>query len=223
VNHDKHTRPFMLGVVVLLALAHVAMASPSGPVVLVDFVNGSGYSGGSSYYVGPYNLLLNGDPILGTCISVNQHVDNGETWQAHETPVVDFADPVPYQEAQWLNLQFGILSQTHWVAIQQAIWDIFAPNTFTDSATLAYLGQAQNPSNYQLAGYSFSVLVPIPGTQNPQSAGLPQAFLVNVVPRADLAPAPEPASLSLITPLALLGGILLMRRARGRKAGMRES
>ena len=121
------------------------------------------------YYVGPYNLLDNGVPILGTCITWNLEVGPPYSWQATDYQLVDFSAPVQQEleEAEWLNLQFSTQPLAYWPYVHQAIWDIFGAN-YSDSFTLSWETEAQE--NYQAAG-KFSVLIP-------NEEDLTQSFLV---------------------------------------------
>jgi hypothetical protein len=152
----------------------------------IQFVNpGSGANNGS-VYVGPYNLLEDGTPIQGTCITWDLIVGPPFVWDAQREYLSDFTEPqrTKLLEAEWLTLQF--IQGQDWAPIHQAIWDIFGAG-YTDSSTLSWERQAQQ--NYgSVDPYGFYLLVPNP-------VDFTQSFIVQT---------PEPATLGLIG-LALIG------------------
>ena len=197
---------------VLLTFTLLALTFCASANTLVTFDNGGSYTNGSQY-VGPYNLTVNGLPVLGPCISFNNEVYNGETWEAN---IVDFSNvsTVPgmskslFQESVWLDQQFN---GTNEAAVQQALWDINgAVPQFTDGSpttvgsTEWYVSQAiANSSTVNADNYA--LLVPIDGTQS-GGYGTPQSFLITP-------PVPEPATLMLIgTGLIVLGYVGKKRR-----------
>lgn len=175
--------------------AFLIMASVLSAATVV-FVNaGSGNSGNGlsngSYYVGPYNLLVDGVPEQGTCISWNLEVGPPFTWQANVVDAFSFADSTVILQSEWLNLQFA--TRPDWIQIHQAIWDLFGAS-YSDSATLNLLAAARTPANFMSVDpASFGVLVPIP-------SDLTQSFLVPTS-------TPEPGTAGLLF-LGVVGVIL---------------
>jgi len=158
----------------ILVVAAVAQAST------VQFVSaGSGANDGADY-VGPYNLLIDGQPVKGTCISYDLRVGPPNTWTATAEPVSDFAPEyqVKLLEAEWLNHQFATSNDT--VGIHHAIWNLFGA---TYAGTGQWLSEAQQ--NYRSVDpNSFDLLVPVP-------ANYTQSFLIEH-------PTPEPATVILL-------------------------
>jgi len=177
----------------LLTVAPLAFADT------IDFVGMTGVSNGS-VYVGPYSLTDNGVSILGTCITFNLEVGPPYEWTASLEGLGDFTDPMYTEllEAEWLNLKFS--SNTDWVGIHQAIWDLFGAS-YNDVDTKGWVSQAKVAANWSSVDpTSFGVLVP-----QPENAT--QWFLVT-----DSKSAPEPSL------FFLAGGGLLCMLAKMRKA-----
>jgi hypothetical protein len=170
----------------ILLFLTVATAISFGSTV--QFTGPSTGTNNGSSYVGPYNLVVDGTSIEGTCITYDIEIVDGETWSATIDSLSDFSlsDQTLYLEAEYLNLQFPF--STDWVGIHQAIWDIFEPGTFTDQDTTSWLNLAE--TNYSSVNpNSFSVLVPVP-------VSAAQTFLI---------PTPETNSLSMF-----FGGSLIL-------------
>ena len=144
----------------------------------IQFVdNGSGVSNGS-VYVGPYDLLNDGQAIKGTCFTDDLQVAPPYIWDASVYRVTDFSEPERKKllEAEWLNQQFAV--NTDWEGIHEGIWDIFGASY---ASANALLWKPRAEANYGTVSWdSFYVLVPSP-------ARLTQSFLVETA-------APEAAS-----------------------------
>jgi hypothetical protein len=146
----------------------------------IQFTGPSTGSNNGSSYVGPYNLLINGLPTEGMCVTYSIEISSGESWTANIDTLSSFSlpDQKLYLEEFYLDTQFNI--STDWVGIQQAAWDIFNPGTFTDPDTNYWLTKAQ--INYVTVNPNlFLVVVPIP-------TDAAQTFII---------PSPEPISLFL--------------------------
>ena len=195
----------------VLFMCFVLVVAAGATPLLVVFNDGGNITNGSQY-VGPYDLTLNGNAITAVCVSLNQEVYPGETWQVNADTVADFSQPDQnkYLQAEWLRQQFPLFANDT-AGIQQAGWDIFMnpgdPGYFTDSNTLHWLSLAQ--SNYNSVDpLSFSILVPITDSQIPQSAGQPQTFITNRV-----AETPESGTL-VEAGTGIILAVLCWRKAR---------
>jgi hypothetical protein len=123
-------------------------------------------------------FIVNGVPANLMCISLDNSITNGETWQANRETVASLwgtPDALKYDEAAWLFLQEA--SHSNDPAINWAAWNIFAPG-----ADLSSVSGAQDWYN-QALGQSFTkgefanvyVYLPIDSTQS--WGGTPQTFL----------------------------------------------
>jgi len=150
----------------ILALSCVASATP------VQYIGHRSTNDGS-VFVGPYTLLVDGQLMLGTCLSRGIAVASG--WQADVVAPADFDGPteILYLQAEWLNLQFDLFP-TQTVGIHHGIWNLFG-SSYTDGAPWVALASANYGS---VDPNSFRVLVP-------RQAGASQTFLIdNSAPEA---------------------------------------
>lgn len=140
-----------------LILAATLLCSAS----TIQFLGPNTGANNGSVYVGPYDLTFNGIPILGTCVTFDIEITDGETWNATVDTITDFSasNQTLYLEAEYLNQQFNV--SPDWSGIHQAIWDIFETGIYTDSDTLNWLTSAE--THYSSVNpISFEVLVPDP-------------------------------------------------------------
>ena len=143
----------------LLALLLFAAALPAATVEMGFTGAMTGINDGS-YYVGPYNLTIDGVPTTGVCITWDLEVGPPYLWIADLQPVSAFApaEQTALLEADWLALQFTPSDEAQWVSIHHAIWDLFGAS-YTDTGTWLALAAADygsvNPN-------SFLVAVPTP-------------------------------------------------------------
>jgi len=152
------------------------------------------------------------------CVDFNNEVTWNQSWQANVTPLgsndlsnTRFGNPADvallsatdpylstftpgqlYVQAAWLSTQFDqylLTNPSQVVALQYAIWDLFAPNGPTNAAAQAWINQAQqnygsiNPNNFEIVTnvsplnltgqvQEFIVPTPEPGTIGLLGAGL---------------------------------------------------
>jgi hypothetical protein len=176
--------------VLILAMSGMLL----GNQVAVTFVGPSAPDTFNNIYVGPYDLTVDGVPVVGTCISWDLEVGPPWSWEANKI----IMDAIPtdqvatYLEAEWLNQQFD--HSTDWVGIHKTIWALFgAP--YSDPDTIGWEQAAEQ--NYPSVANSFYMLFP-------ENIGEAQAFLVTV---------PEPTMLVLIGGGLLFIGLLSVRGA----------
>lgn len=189
--------------VLAVALAQVAQAD----TVTLKLVSvGPGSAGGPNIsgndYVYPYYFSINGSsnltPLI--CDDFNDTVYLGESWNATTstisqggmmTPVIQGMSKLQaYQEAAWLLDQLsGVPTSTDAANINNAIWDLFAANAPTSTATSAWLTKAGNAVPTLSASYfdQFVIYTPLNGW--PSADGTPQEYIGKV---------PEPATLALL-------------------------
>ena len=131
----------------------------------------------------PYYLTVNGVTNSLMCLSYNNTIVNGESWQA----TVEAISGTLYEEAAWL-LNDANVNPTNAIADQLAAWGLFANNV--SGSNNAQLIAAQNfvslnPNDTSF--YSqFQLYVPL---GDPSSSGYPQVFMGET---------PEPSSLLLL-------------------------
>lgn len=161
------------------------------------------------------------------CVDFNNEVTWNQIWQANVTPLsssdlsntrygnaadvalLKLSDPYYntysaaqlYAQAAWLTMQFNQYlntNPTQVIALQYAIWDLFAPNAPTNAAAQAWILSAeQNYGSVDLNNFELVTNVgPLALT------GQVQEFIV---------PTPEPGTFALLG-IALLGLMLFVRR-----------
>jgi PEP-CTERM motif-containing protein len=166
-------------------------------------------------------------PVTLFCDDFNNEVTWNQTWQANITPLsssdlsntrygnaanvmlLKLSDPYYntysaaqlYAQAAWLTMQFNQYLSTdpsQVIALQYAIWDLFAPNAPTNAAAQAWILSAEQ--NYGPVNLNNFELVTNVGPLS--LTGQVQEFII---------PTPEPGTNALLG-AGLLGFVLLARR-----------
>jgi hypothetical protein len=209
----------------LLALAFLfaPFAQADGVPVSMEFSNVNGANNGV-YYVSPYYGFMNGQPVVLFCDDIKNDVSFGQTWSANVTNLETaltttngfantrygsvFNSPVianpgfAYEEAAWLTTQFAG-NPTQWVNLQEALWDIMNPGSYSGSGVSYWLGAAAgfasdpnfNPSNFEIVTNVGPLCL----------TGQVQEFIVQT---------PEPGTLALLACGVLVLAALTLLRAR---------
>ncbi|MGA9071449.1 MAG: PEP-CTERM sorting domain-containing protein [Terracidiphilus sp.] len=215
--------------VLVLVVLLLSSATASADTMTVTLVSTGGQISGSSpeVYVFPYNFSFDGSlattPLM--CISYENEIYFGETWEATMIPV---SGNELYVEAAYIEAEAaapGASANTMAVA-QWANWELFDPNDPKLAANLPAGYQPQIDSllatassfaanNIYTTDYpNIDIFIPIDGTQ-PAGDGTPQIFVGD--PAGD--ETPEPGSLILLGSglLGLAGFIYFKRRSIGRE------
>ncbi|MFI5104955.1 MAG: PEP-CTERM sorting domain-containing protein, partial [Terriglobales bacterium] len=161
------------------------------------------------------------------CVDFNNEVTWNQTWQANVTPLssndlsntrygnsadvalLKLSDPYYntysaaqlYAQAVWLTTRFNQYLSTdpsQVIALQYAIWDLFAPNAPTNAAAQAWILSAEQ--NYGSVNLNNFELVTNVGPLS--LTGQVQEFIV---------PTPEPGTFALLG-VALMGLVFFARR-----------
>ena len=181
-------------------------------------------------YVSPYTgvLQLSGQTVRLNCVDFFHHVALNSPWQANVT-ILGHGDMMRtrfnslelYMQAAWLTQQYtpnpGSNAQRT-IAIQAAIWNLFAPNSpdktdGTGVTSQAYwLSQAKLQSNWMnIQMTKFYVLTAV-GAREDNTDNLQQEFLVY---DPNLQVVPEPATIVLRgTAVVAMGGVVRRRRSK---------
>ena len=177
-------------ILLLLAVMTLSLAASATTVDMqFNAPAGSSYAGVYTY---PYDVSVNGQSQSLMCVSFNEHVTNGETWQATVESIVGAHD----QQLAWLFLQaenssdFGVKAD-----INAAAWYLNEGAPQLDEAAQFWYDQAISQSFTGDEFQNLAKYVPIDGTQS-WGGEIPQVFFGN-------APVPEPST------LMMLGGSLL--------------
>ena len=169
--------------------------------VMMQFNGNGSYS--YNYPTYPYYLTVNANPETLMCVSYNEHISYGETWQADVMSLDEYAvfSGIGYQEA----------GELAWLYLQAASDGGADPLYNAEAWYLAEGVPAPEPSPAMgalLASMQFSqgqypgirVYVPIDGTQS--WTGEPAQRFIGT---------PEPSSLFLLS-TALIGAVGVLRR-----------
>ncbi len=148
----------------------------------IHFINTGPYTyqGTPSY---PYYTTVDGVPESLMCISYNNHISYGETWEVAKFPVAGTNE----EEAAWLYLQDMALGGSD-PDIQGAVWSLFAGNVPMTPGASGWLALAAAQTFH--AGEFSDVVVYVPtSNQHGWTEGVPQTFLGHT---------PEPGTLALL-------------------------
>jgi hypothetical protein len=161
---------------------------------------GTGGQSANGYYVYPYDVSVNGtvNPLM--CLSYNNEITNGESWQANIQSIVGNTLD---EEAAWL-LNDANVNPGNAINDQLAAWGLFASGVTgsNNAQLLAAQNFVTNNPNDNSFYNQFQLYIPEAGTQS--SGGTPQDFLGETA-------TPEPSSLLLLG-TGLLGLALVVFR-----------
>jgi hypothetical protein len=161
---------------------------------------GTGSNQANGEYTYPYYVTVNGNTNSLMCLSYNNAITQGESWQATVQAVTGNL----YEEAAWL-LNDANTNPGNAINDQLAAWGLFASGvTGSDNAQLIaaqnFVGSNPNDTSFY---NQFQLYVPLYGTQS--SGGDPQIFMGET---------PEPSSLVLLG-TGLLGlALVAFRKAK---------
>jgi hypothetical protein len=161
---------------------------------------GTGSNQANGEYTYPYYVTVNGNTNSLMCLSYNNAITQGESWQA----TVQAVTGALYEEAAWL-LNDANANPGNAINDQLAAWGLFASGvTGSDNAQLIaaqnFVGSNPNDTSFY---NQFQLYVPLYGTQS--SGGDPQIFMGET---------PEPSSLVLLG-TGLLGlALVAFRKAK---------
>jgi hypothetical protein len=182
--------------------------------ITLQLVSVGGQSSGSDY-IYPYNFSFNGSTELTSlmCISYENTIYFGETWQATLVPVTGSGNPQYLEAAYIVSLAAAPGASANTIAVAQwANWELFDPNDPNLKANLPAGYQPQIDAMLDEASAStttnypnIDIFIPIDGTQS--TGGEPQFFV------GDPPDAPEPSSY-LLFGTGLLGLAVLGFRKR---------
>jgi hypothetical protein len=206
-----------------LAILFAPFAHADGGSVSMQFENVNGANNGI-YYVSPYYGTMNGQPVVLFCDDIKNEVGFGQTWSANVTNLETalsttngfantrygsvsnsavIANPgLAYEEAAWLTTQFAG-NPTQWVSLQEALWDIMNPGTYSDSGVSYWLAAATgfggdpnfNPASFEIVTNVGPLCL----------TGQVQEFIVQT---------PEPGTMALLLTGVLALAALTLLRAR---------
>ena len=176
----------------------------------------TGVTNGADFVL-PYQLDVNGITMNATCYDIFHDVTPGETWTANELTVAQAAATgqfsgssnalAKYEDVGFLSQQTTSSAQNQ-IDLQQDIWNIFAPHTYTVTTGMqTYLNLLTTTAftnfNFQTVRFLEDV--------NQGGSGQAQAFVIDPP-----AATPEPGTVVLLGSGFLLIGIGRIRKLRNR-------
>jgi hypothetical protein len=186
----------------------------------MTFTGTSGVSNGADY-IYPYYFSINGSSPSLMCVSFNNEIYNGESWDATVSSITTASTTTAQEDAYLFSLLGdGTYSNND---IQEAVWYLSASNpssvpTTTNDPTLL-LAASNAVTQADLGGSStfddgqFTLYTPVSGSQNPSTDGTPQTFV-------GVSPVPEPGSLLLVASGLFGCAAQFYQRRRGHRASV---
>jgi hypothetical protein len=165
-----------------------ALCAVSTQIALADTLTltGTGSNQTNGVYTFPYDLSLNGEPSVEMmCLSFNNEISQGETWNVTPTAVTGTLD----EEAAWLYSD-AESNPANDINDQLAAWNLFASNVPVTPQSNAQASLALASIGTEPTGF-YSRFVIYEPTGAPAGFGFPQTFIAE-------APAPEPWSLVML-------------------------
>ena len=185
-----------------LCMATALVATPIAPVVLVD----AGHlKNDGAYYVGPYDIRIDGRSVAALCIDFEDESKVGERWSASVSNLSGSlsatyhpGDRLKYEEEAYL---FTLITKpgADRIGLQHAAWALLDPGFATDRTAQKWIIEASKEyGTVDLAG--FSIVSEVAGYKGARR----QEFLT--------AASPEPFFINFFGGLIAIGLVLLGRR-----------
>ncbi|HTA47385.1 MAG TPA: hypothetical protein VK789_33315 [Bryobacteraceae bacterium] len=131
---------------------------------IIQFVGAPTGVNDGSYYVLPYEVTVDGTPILVVCYDIYDEAYSGDTWQAQLMDLNQAASSgffsttsgalADYEEVAWLDAQ-TYSTAAEQIGLQYAIWNVFGTYGSTPDS-LEYTAAANAAEALDYAGFSFS-------------------------------------------------------------------
>ena len=158
----------VLSIMLLLLLVASSLPAVAGVVNMQFNGTGSNSYGGVPTY--PYAITVNGNPDSLMCISYNEHIQGGETWQADVMSLDAFAlsSGLGYQtagELAWLFLQAASDGGAN-PGYNAVAWNLVEGVPVLDAGALAIFNTVASMTFNQGEFPGIRVYVPIDGTQS---------------------------------------------------------